>query len=1043
MPHIITESEIEEAALDTLVGLGYQVVNGPALAPDGLYPERASYADVVLEGRLRAAVERLNPHLPADAVEEAVKKTIRPDSQNLIENNHKFHKLLVDGVPVEYRKDGRQVPDTARLFDFENPESKNNEFLAVNQFTIIENNNNRRPDILLFINGLPLAVIELKNPADEKATTFNAFNQFQTYKAFIPCLFNFNGILVASDGFEAKAGTITSDWERFLPWKTIDGKEKASKTKPQIDILLKGMFNKRVFLDLLRYFIVFEQERDPKTNTIKLSKKLAAYHQYHAVNKALEATVKAAGKKGDKRCGVIWHTQGSGKSLIMAFYSGKLVVSKELENPTIVVLTDRNDLDDQLFGTFSRTNELLRQEPVQAETRAKLREYLEVASGGVVFTTIQKFLPEEKGDTHPTLSDRRNIIVIADEAHRSQYDFIDGFAKHIRDALPKASFIGFTGTPIEKEDRNTMAVFGNYIDIYDIEQAVRDMWLTGFDVPSLHTMYIDKPMKGHGLMQAIARVNRVFKDKPGGLIVDYLGIAGELKKALAQYTESGGKGAPALDQDEAVAVMQREYEILCDVLEGFNYKRFFTAANAGLRMEIIAEAAEHILAVEKGKERYVPHFTMLSKAFALSVPRTEALEIRDSAGFFQAVKAYLTKIGPDDGGDGKPPVDVDSAIKQIISKAIVSDKVVDIFKAAGIKTPDISILSEEFLDELEAMPRRNLAIELLKKLLNEEISYLAGKNLVKSQSFKDLLEESIRKYHAKAVDNARILQELLKIARLMREARKKGEELGLTDDEIAFYDALETNDSAVKILGDEILKQIARDLFKAIKASTSIDWTIKESVQARIRLAVKKILKKYGYPPDKQKHAIETVLKQAKLTCHEVSEAVITAQDDFLNDLTPDFELEEDEKYVNYLPVYSLSAVATSFGPEETIENLGWKRMDSGHKPHKDMFIARVAGKSMEPAIPDGSYCLFRFEKGGSRGGLPALVESRRVSDSETFQRYTIKRYKSEKQEFPDGAWQHKKIILSPDNKDFAPIILENVPEDDFRVVAEFVAVIK
>ncbi|MFH1619685.1 MAG: HsdR family type I site-specific deoxyribonuclease, partial [bacterium] len=832
--------------------------------------------------------------------------------------------------------------------------------------------------------------------------------------------------------------------------------------------------------------------------------------------------------------------------------------------------------------------------------------YLKVASGGVVFTTIQKFLPEEKGDTHPTLSDRRNIIVIADEAHRSQYDFIDGFAKHIRDALPNASFIGFTGTPIEKEDRNTMAVFGNYIDIYDIEQAVhdgatvriyyesrlaelslkeeekpkidpefeevtegeevsdreklkhkwarleaivgskgrikqiakdlvehfeqrlailegkgmvvcmsrriavelhdeikrlrpawydkedekgfvkvimtgsatdgpewqehirnkerrrrigdnfknpanpiklvivRDMWLTGFDVPSLHTMYIDKPMKGHGLMQAIARVNRVFKDKPGGLIVDYLGIADELKKALAQYTKSGGKGAPTLDQDEAVAVMLREYEILCGILDGFNYKRFFTAANTGVRMEIIAEAAEHILGLEKGKERYVPHFTMLSKAFALSVPRAEALEIRDSVGFFQAVKAYLTKIGPDDdGGDGKPPIDVDSAIKQIISKAIVSDKVVDIFKAAGIMTPDISILSEEFLGELEAMPRRNLAIELLKKLLNEEISFLACKNLVRSQSFKDLLEESIRKYHAKAIDNARILQELLNIARKMREARKKGEELGLTDDEIAFYDALETNDSAVKILGDEILKQIARDLFKAIKASTSIDWTIKESVQARIRLAVKKILKKYGYPPDKRKHAVETVLKQARLTCHEVAEAIIPAHDDFLSDLTPDFELEESERYVNYLPVYSLSAVAIAFGPEEAVENLGWKRVDSGHKPRKDMFIAKVAGKSMEPTIPDGSYCMFRFEKGGSRGGLPVLVESCQVSDPETFQRYTIKRYKSEKQEFPDGAWQHKKIILSPDNKDFSPIILENVPEGDFHVVAEFVEVIK
>jgi hypothetical protein len=568
------------------------------------------------------------------------------------------------------------------------------------------------------------------------------------------------------------------------------------------------------------------------------------------------------------------------------------------------------------------------------------------------------------------------------------------------------------------------------------------MWLTGFDVPSLHTMYIDKPMKGHGLMQAIARVNRVFKDKPGGLIVDYLGIADELKKALAQYTESGGKGSPTLDQDEAVAVMQREYEILCDMLNGFDYKRFLTAPNANVRMEIIAEAAEHILALEKGKERYVNHFVMLSKAFALSVPRAEALHIRDSVGFFQAVKAYLTKISPD-GGDGKPPVDVDSAIKQIISKAIVSDKVVDIFKAAGIKNPDISILSEEFMDELGHMPRRNLAVELLKKLLNEEITRLARKNLVKSQSFKDLLEESIRKYHAKAVDNARILEELLRIAREMREAHKKGEELGLNEDEIAFYDALETNDSAVKILGDDILKQIARDLLKAVKANTTIDWTMKESVQAKIKVIVKRILKKYGYPPDKQKRAVEIVLKQAKLTCYEVAGMDIQVPDKFLLDLTPDFELEDSERYENYLPVYSLSAVATAFGGEEAVENLGWKRLDGGHKLNKGMFIAKVVGKSMEPTIPDGSYCVFRLEKGGSRGGLPVLVESRQVSDPESFQRFTIKRYKSEKQQFPDGTWLHKKITLSPDNKDFQAIVLENVPEDDFRIVAEFVDVVK
>ena len=1028
MSKAIIESEVEQVALDILSELKYKVVYGPDIAPDGERPERQSYADVVLTMRLREAIDRINPAIPTEAKEEAIKRILRTESPDLVINNHRFHKMLVEGVDVEYRKEGRIAGDKVWLFDFDNVTE--NEFLAVNQFTVIENNINRRPDIVLFINGLPIAVIELKNPADENATTFTAFKQFQTYKLQTPSLFKFNELLVASDGIDAKAGTITSEWERFLPWKTIDGKVRAPKSAPQIDILLRGMFNKNILIDLLRHFIVFEQERDTKENIIRLSKKIAAYHQYHAVNKAIDATLKASSTKGDKRCGVVWHTQGSGKSLIMAFYTGKLVLA--LDNPTVVVLTDRNDLDDQLFGTFSRCSELLRQAPVQAESREKLQEYLKVSSGGVVFTTIQKFFPEEKGDQYPLLSERRNIIVIADEAHRSQYDFIDGFAKHMRDALPKASFIGFTGTPIERHDRNTIAVFGDYIDIYDIEQAVndgatvrifyesrlaklelkdeerpkidtefeevtegeefkkkeklktkwarleaivgsekrikqiakdivnhfeerlttlegkgmivcmsrriaidlhkeivklkpqwyhkdddkgfvkvimtgsatdpvewqehirnkqrrrdigdrmkdpsdplklaivRDMWLTGFDAPSLHTMYIDKPMRGHGLMQAIARVNRVFKDKPGGLVVDYLGIADDLKRALVEYTESGGKGKPTFDQEEAVALMLEKYEVVCGMFDKFDYKRFFTASVKD-KMSIIALAQEHILKQKNGKERLLAYVTQLSQAFALSVPHEEALKIRDDVGFFQAVRARIAKY---ETGTGKTEDELDSAIKQIISKAIASDKVIDIFEAAGLKKPDISILSDEFLAEVKGMPHKNLAFELLKKLLNDEIKTRSRKNLIQGRSFAEMLEKTIRKYQNKAIEAAKVIEELIELAKKMRGETKRGEDLGLTEDEVAFYDALEVNDSAVKVLGDDTLKTIARELVQAVRNNVSIDWTLKESVQAKLRVMVKRVLRKYGYPPDKEKKATEIVLEQATLLCKDWAESI-------------------------------------------------------------------------------------------------------------------------------------------------------------------------
>jgi len=1183
MPHVITESEVEQVALDILAELKYKIIYGPDIAPDGPRPERQSYADIILIDRFREAIDRFNSDIPTEAKEEAIKRILRTESPDLVINNHRFHKMLVDGVDVEYRKDGRIAGDKVWLFDFD--KIAENEFLAVNQFTVIENNNNRRPDIVIFVNGLPIAVIELKNPADENATTFTAFKQFQTYKLQIPSLFNFNEILVASDGFDARAGTITSDWERFLPWKTIDGKEKASKATPQIDVLLRGMFNKKVLLDLVCNFVVFEGRE----------KKVAAYHQYHAVNKAIGATLKASGTRGDKRCGVVWHTQGSGKSLIMAFYTGKLVLA--LDNPTIVVLTDRNDLDDQLFGTFSRCSELLRQAPVQAESRAKLREHLKVSSGGIVFTTIQKFMPEERGDQYPLLSERRNIVVIADEAHRSQYDFIDGFAKHMRDALPNASFIGFTGTPIEKQDRNTIAVFGDYIDIYDIEQAVndgatvriyyesrlaqlelkaderpkidpefeeategeeiqkkeklktrwarmeaivgsekrikqiakdiinhfeerlktlegkgmivcmsrriaielhneimklkpewyhkdddkgflkvimtgsasdpvewqehirnkekrrdlgdrmkdpsdplklaivRDMWLTGFDVPSLHTMYLDKPMRGHGLMQAIARVNRVFKDKPGGLVVDYLGIADDLKRALAEYTESGGKGKPTFNQEEAVALMLEKYEIVCGMFHKFGYKHFFKAP-VKEKMEIITLAQEHILKQKNGKERFLAYVTQLSRAFALSVPHKEALKIRDDVGFFHAVRARLAKY---ETGTGKTDEQLDSAIKQIISKAVVSDKVIDIFEAAGLKKPDISILSDEFLAEVKGMPHKNLAFELLKKLLSDEIKARSRKNLIQGRSFAEMLEKAIRKYQNKAIEAAEVIDELIELAKKMREETKRGEDLGLSEDEVAFYDALEVNDSAVKVLGDETLKTIARELVQAVRNNISIDWTLKESVQAKLRVMVKRVLRKHGYPPNKEKKATEIVLEQATLLCKDWAEEPVaeTKSDLFFSDVIPEASYKD-----GYLPIYDLQAVATAF-KEQPIPNIkGWKPMPDKRHLTEDMFIAQVVGKSMDPTIQDGSWCLFRFERGGSRNGLIVLVESRLVKDPETHQSFTIKRYRSEKEDLGSGQWRHKRITLSPANKNFKDIILKDVSEDDFKVIAEFIQVL-
>ena len=1043
----LSESVVEDAALAWVGGLGYTILPGPQIAPGELYAERNDYAQVILEERLRQALARLNPELPPGALEDAFRKLTRSDTPSLVERNRAVHRMMVDGVTVEYRRpDGSIAGAQARVIDFH--DQNNNDWLAVNQFTVAEGRHTRRPDVVLFVNGLPLAVIELKNPADENATIWTAYQQLQTYQVQIPSLFTYNVALVVSDGVEARIGAIGAGREWFKPWRTITGHGDAAPGLVELQILLEGVFDKRRFLDLVRHFVVFEDMGGGV-----LAKKLAGYHQFHAVNAAVEETLRAAqvaaagaiaetpgryeagrkpgGGPGDHRVGVVWHTQGSGKSLTMAFYAGRVILHPAMENPTIVVLTDRNDLDNQLFATFARCRDLLRQEPVQAESRADLRAKLSVASGGVVFTTIQKFFPEEKGDPHPVLSDRRNIVVIADEAHRSQYDFIDGFARHMRDALPHASFIGFTGTPIELTDANTRAVFGDYISVYDIQRAVvdgatvpiyyesrlaklelkeserpkidpefeevtegeeverkeklktrwaqlealvgsenrltliardlvdhfenrlatlegkamvvcmsrricvelhreivalrpqwqrdeddqgwikvvmtgsasdpldwqshirnkprrealalrfrdtndpfkivlvRDMWLTGFDAPSLHTMYVDKPMRGHGLMQTIARVNRVFRDKPGGLVVDYLGLAYELKQALATYTESGGTGKTAIDQAEAVAVMLEKYEICRGLFHGFDWSRWITGKPQE-RLSVLPAAQEHILAQEDGKARLLRAVTELSQAFALAVPHEDALRIRDDVGFFQAVRAVLAKSGTD---ERKTDEELDHAIRQIVSRAMVSDGVVDIFAAAGLKKPDISILSDEFLAEVRGMPQRNLAVELLRKLLSGEIRTRSRKNVVLGKSFADLLEQALRRYQARLIEAAQVIEELIALAKDMREADRRGEQLGLTEDEIAFYDALETNDSAVKILGDETLRTIARELVKTVKSNVSIDWMVRENVRAKLRVMVKRVLRKYGYPPDKQEKATQTVLEQAEVLSEEWAEA--------------------------------------------------------------------------------------------------------------------------------------------------------------------------
>ena len=1051
------ESIVEDAAVEWFRGLGYSFAHGPELAPGEPAAERASFGDVVLVGRLREAIARINPAVPPEAREEALRKVLRPETTSLTGNNRAFHRMLRDGVEVEYqRPDGSLAGDRVRLVEF--TDAGQNDWLVVNQFAVVEGQHHRRPDLVVFINGLPLAVIELKNAADEDATIWTAYQQLQTYKAEVPALLQYNEVLIVSDGLQARIGSLTAKGEWFKVWRTVDGEGDAPKSALELEIMVRGVFEKRRFLDLLEHFIAFEEDSD----TGALGKIIAGYHQFHAVNAAIEETVRASGmgaasggpdrtqedpggywagtmhggKPGDRRAGVVWHTQGSGKSYSMLFYAARMVRHPAMQNPTVVVLTDRNDLDDQLFGQFQRCADILGQTPIQAESRERLRELLAVASGGVVFTTIQKFLPDKKGERMAELSPRRNIVVIADEAHRSQYDLIDGLARHMRDALPGASFIGFTGTPIEKADANTRAVFGDYISVYDIQRAVadkatvpiyyesriaklglnaaalpkidqefdeitegeevtgkeklkskwaalealvgdrkridliaadlvahfekrleamdgkamivcmsrricvelhdallrlrpkwasakdddpeaekakgsvvkvvmtgsaedgpdwqphirnkdkrralanrfkdpndpfrmvivRDMWLTGFDAPCLHTMYADKPMRGHGLMQAIARVNRVFRDKPGGLVVDYLGLADQLKAALATYTESGGHGSPTYDTAQAIAVMLEKHGIASDMLHGFNWSKW-TSGTPTEKLGLLPAAQEHILEQDDGKARFVQVVTELSRAFALCAASDEATAIHDDVSFFQAIQAALNKQIT---GRKKTPEQLDAAIRQLVSEALVTNgQIIDVFTAAGLPKPDISILSDQFLAEVRGLKHRNVAAELLEKLLKDELKVRAKRNLVQSQLFSAKLQATLNAYHNRAIATQEVIEELIRLAKEMDAATKRGVELGLNDDEVAFYDALAANESAVQAMGSQELRVIAAELVSKVRRSVTIDWTLRDSARARIKVMVKRILRKHGYPPDLQEEATKTVLAQAELLCAE------------------------------------------------------------------------------------------------------------------------------------------------------------------------------
>ena len=1051
----MTEDQLEQEALGWLADVGYTRLFGPDIAVDGDHPERADYRQVLLLERLRAAIHRLNPGIPLAAREDALRQVVDLGIPALLSANRHFHQLLVAGVPVQYQKDGDTRGDLVRLIDWaESANSpKNNEWLAINQFSIKGAHHTRRPDIILFVNGLPLVLVELKNPADEKADIWKAYDQIQTYKEQIHDVFYYNEVLVISDGSEARLGSLSSDTERFMQWRTIDGETLDPLGQfNELETLIRGALAPTYLLDYLRFFILFEDDGG-------LVKKIAGYHQFHAVRAAISRVVAASRSGGDHKGGVVWHTQGSGKSITMTCFAARVMQDAAMENPTIVVITDRNDLDGQLFGVFSLAQDLLRDQPVQATTRQDLRDKLSKrASGGIVFATIQKFMPGEDEDTFPVLSDRRNIVVIADEAHRTQYGFEAklkvskaaqgpkrltalttasanepqaliaaeptatyqvGYAQHLRDALPNATFVAFTGTPVSSEDRDTRAVFGDYIHIYDMQQSkedgatvaiyfesrlaklalkaedlpqidaevdelaedeeesqqaklksrwaalekvvgaeprvasvaadlvahfeernkaqtgkamvvamsreicvhlyneiiklrpdwhdpdpekgavkivmtgsasdkallrphiysaqtkkrlekrfkdpadplrlviVRDMWLTGFDAPCVHTLYVDKPMKGHNLMQAIARVNRVFKDKQGGLVVDYIGIANELRSALKEYTASKGRGRPTVDAAEAYALLEEKLDVLRGILHGFDYSDFLTTGHKRL-----AGAANHVLGQKDGKKRFADTALAMSKAFTLCCTLDEAKAVREEVAFFQAVKVILTKR--DISQKKKTNEERDLAIRQIINSAVVSEEVVDIFNAVGLDKPNIGILDDDFLAEVRNLPERNLAVELLERLLEGEIKSRFASNVVQEKKFSELLGNVIKRYQNRAIETAQVIEELIEMAKKFKAAAERGENLGLNDDEIRFYDALADNESAVRELGDEILKKIAHELTENLRANVTVDWSSRESVRAKLRLMVKRILRKYKYPPDYQEAAVELVLQQAQ-----------------------------------------------------------------------------------------------------------------------------------------------------------------------------------
>ena len=1020
----ITESVVEEACLEWFRALGYSTAYGPEIGPDGSAEERSSWEDVVLVERLRDAILRINPDLPRDAADHALATVLQAEAQKTMAENISVHRLHTEGVPVEHRvADGSIRHSLVWLVDFERRE--NNDWLVVHQFTVVQAGKHRRPDVVSFCNGLPVGLLELKNPGDEHATVKGASNQIQTYRADIPALFVPNAVCVASDGLSAVMGSFSAGFEHYAPWKTIDGAAVVT-DRPQLEVLVRGVFDPTRFLDLLRSFVVFSDEPSG------LVKRVAKYHQYWAVNAAVASTVEASAPEGDRRGGVVWHTQGSGKSFEMLCYAAKVMREPAMANPTLVLITDRNDLDDQLFGEVFAPARILPEEPRQAGSRAELRRMLDRVSGGIIFTTIQKFAPEERGDVHPVLTDRRNVVVIADEAHRSQYDFLDGFARHLRDALPNATYLGFTGTPLETADRSTRQVFGDYIDVYDLTRAVedgatvrifyesrlakvrlpdearaeidaevaevtegqevseaeraktrwarveaivgsaerldlvaadivehwerrranlvgkamivgmsrricvelyqrivalrpdwhsdgpssgrikvvmtgsaadppefqphlypadvrralkarakdpddeleivivRDMWLTGFDAPSLHTMYVDKPMQGAGLMQAIARVNRTFRDKPGGLIVDYLGIAQNLREALAEYSPSDREQA-GVPIDEVVAIMQEKHDIVCGILHQHPWSSDPTLA-AEDRMNELASTLNYVLADPDRKTRFCDQVLALVKAFALAGATEQALAIRDDVRFFADIRSAIVKLDTEGEPGGRGGTgELDTAIAQLVSAAVAADEVVDVYAELGMERPDLSILSDEFLEGLGSDARPNLQMELLKRLLGDKIRTIRRRNLVQARQFSELLDDSIRRYTNRALTTAEIIAELVKLAKEMRDADARGQELGLRDDELAFYDAVCQNEPAVLELGDDVLKLIAQELVKAVRESTSIDWNLKESVRAGLRAKVRRLLTRYDYPPDKEERAIQLVLEQAELLAEEAA----------------------------------------------------------------------------------------------------------------------------------------------------------------------------